>query len=341
MVALASRILFNGMVYQFDYGTYQPDGIHYTIRTLMWLGNSDLSAAQTVSTWYAEHGTKVKLVNPQEIIPQNNPAWPVIAPRVLYPILSIPFVTIFGIPGMLAVPSLSLLVTMFAIYFLSRRKGAPWIGFLIAISISISPTVLRWAIANCTDGLLMAIFSVAMISFFNMKESKWDLFKTAIVVAAACFTRFCLPVWFLLSLAIYKSSKKHAYVIFLSSILFTAPTFMFKSASGKIPASDNFSTMHDYISFPLTFLKILFVEFAQLAALDRVLLIIILYASALSLVKFREFESKLFAAVFLGVFTLGAINGVMGVNFRYQLPLIPFAAVLIISQVASRKMEKL
>jgi hypothetical protein len=131
-----------------------------------------------------------------------------------------------------------------------------------------------------------------------------------------------------------------SYAIISSSLLFSAPTFMYKSDSGKIPASDNFSTMHDYIMFPITFLKILFVEMAQLAALDRTLLVIILLATALSVAKFREFESKLYFAVFLGVFTLGAINAVLGVNFRYQLPLIPFAAFSIISQVASTKNRK-
>lgn len=341
IIAIASRILFNGMVYQFDYGLYQPDGIHYTIRALMMIGNADLSAAQTVADWYAEHGTKVKLLNPLEFIPQNNPAWPVIAPRVLYPVLSIPFVIILGVPGMLVVPALSLLVTMYAIYFYSRSKGAPWIGFLIAISISISPTVLRWAVSNCTDGLLMAIFAVTAIFILDKKESRWALIRIVAVVALACLTRFCLPVWMLLGLVIHRSSKKMSYAILSSALLFSAPTFMYKSDSGKIPASDNFSTMHDYIMFPITFLKILFVEMAQLAALDRTLLVIILSATALSVARFREFESKLYFGVFLGVFTLGAINAVLGVNFRYQLPLIPFAAVSIISQVVSIKNQRL
>jgi len=132
-----------------------------------------------------------------------------------------------------------------------------------------------------------------------------------------------------------------SYAIISSALLFSAPTFMYKSDSGKIPASDNFSTMHDYIMFPITFLKILFVEMAQLAALDRTLLVIILSATALSVARFREFESKLYFGVFLGVFTLGAINAVLGVNFRYQLPLIPFAAVSIISQVVSVKNRRL
>ena len=339
-IAIASRILFNGMVYQFDYGLYQPDGIHYTIRTLMMIGNSDLSAAQTVADWYAAHGTKVKVLNPQDFIPQNNPAWPVIAPRVLYPILSVPFVMLLEVPGMLVVPALSLLVTMFAIYFYSKGKGAPWVGLLIAISISISPTVLRWSVSNCTDGLLMAIFAIAAIVILDKKESRWALPKIVAIVAVACLTRFCLPIWILVAIVIYKPNKKMFYAIISSALLFSAPTFMYKSDSGKIPASDNFSTMHDYIMFPLTFLKILFVEMAQLAALDRTLLVIILVATALSVAKFREFESKLYFAVFFGVFTLGAINAVLGVNFRYQLPLIAFAAISIISQVASIKNRK-
>lgn len=341
IIAIASRILFHGMVYRFDYGLYQPDGIHYTIRTLMLIGNSDLSAAQTVADWYATNGTKVKFLDPLDFIPQNNPAWPVIAPRVLYPILSIPFVMFLGVPGMLFIPALSLLATMFTIYFYSRSKGAPSVGLLIAISISISPTVLRWAVSNCTDGLLMGIFAVAAIAVLNKKQSRWALARIVAIVAMACLTRFCLPVWILLGLVAHRSSKKMSYAIISSALLFSAPTFMYKSESGKIPASDNFSTAHDYMMFPITFFKILFVEMAQLAALDRTLLVIILLATALSAAKFREFESKLYFAVFLGVFTLGAINAVLGVNFRYQLPLLPFAAVTIISRVASIKNRKL
>jgi hypothetical protein len=132
-----------------------------------------------------------------------------------------------------------------------------------------------------------------------------------------------------------------SYAIIASALVFSAPTFMYKSESGKIPASDNFSTLHDYIMFPITFLKILFVEMAQLAALDRTLLVIILLAAVFSVAKFRDLEPKLYFAVFLGVFTLGAINAVLGVNLRYQLPLIPFAAVSIVSQAVSVKNRKL
>ena len=89
--------------------------------------------------------------------------------------------------------------------------------------------------------------------------------------------------------------------------------------------------MNDYVMFPVTFLKIFIVEIAELAALDRILMMLILVAIFLSFITISKLESQLFYAVFLGVFTLGAINGVLGVNFRYQLPLIPFSAVCIIA----------
>jgi hypothetical protein len=51
-------------------------------------------------------------------------------------------------------------------------------------------------------------------------------------------------------------------------------------------------------------------------------------------------SSQLFIGVVIGVFTLGAINGVMGVNFRYQLPLLPFAAASIITFAALVKEKR-
>jgi hypothetical protein len=339
LLAVFARILFNGMVYRFDFGLYQPDGVHYTLRTLMMLGKSDFSAASTVTNWYAEHGTKVTLLNPEDLLPRNNPAWPVVAPRVLYPFLSIPFVSIIGIPGMLVIPSLSLLVTIFAVYFQSRRMNLPWVGMILAIAITISPTTLRWAISNCTDSLLMGIFSIAMLLIVNMKNSKKHLVGISIVVAASCLTRFCLPIWIFLTLVTYKSKRTNSIAILLTGILFTAPTFMYKTRAGKIPASDNFSTIHDYIKFPYTFIKIFFVEFVELAVLDRLLMILILVAMIVSFASLRRLESQLFYAVFIGVFTLGAINGVLGVNFRYQLPLIPFSAGCIIAFLSQQKLK--
>jgi hypothetical protein len=339
-VAIASRLLFNGMVFRFDYGLYQPDGIHYSIRTFMLLGDSDFAAASKVSSWYLEHGTKVKIVNPIDFIPENNAAWPVIAPRVLYPFLSAPFVYLLGMPGMLVIPSLSLLLTMFAVYYYAKKMNAPWIGLTISLFISFSPTILRWVVSNCTDSLLMGIFSIAMAILLRAQNSKVYLISLGVTVALSCLTRFCIPIWLIIAALMFKSNRKLSILVVATAVVFTAPTFAYKSESGKIPASDNFSSIQEISMFPLTFLKILFIELAQLAALDRLLLTLVLCAILISIINFRALSSQLFMGVFIGVFTLGAINGVMGVNFRYQLPLIPFAAASIITFAASVKEKR-
>ena len=340
VVAITSRLLFNGMVFRFDYGLYQPDGIHYSIRTFMLLGDSDITAASKVSSWYLEHGTKVKIVNPLDFIPENNAAWPVIAPRVLYPILSAPFVYLLGMPGMLVIPSLSLLITMFAVYYYAKKMHAPWIGIVISLLISFSPTILRWVVSNCTDSLLMGIFSIAMLLLLCVRNSKVYYIYLGVTVALSCLTRFCIPIWLIIAALMLKTNKKLSILVAATAVVFTAPTFAYKSESGKIPASDNFSSIQEISMFPITYLKILFIEFAQLAALDRLLLTLVLCAILMSIMNLRALSSRLFIGVFIAVFTLGAINGVMGVNFRYQLPLIPFAAASIITFAASVKEKR-
>ena len=339
-VAIASRLLFNGMIFRFDYGLYQPDGIHYSIRTFMLLGDSDFEAASKVSSWYLEHGTKVKVIDPIAFMPENNAVWPVIAPRVLYPILSAPFVYFFGMPGMLAVPSLSLLLTMFAIYYYAKKIMVPWLGLAIALFVSFSPTILRWIVSNCTDGLLMGIFAIAMIQLLSISNSNFYSISLATTVALSCLTRFCIPIWLIIAVLMFKSHRKLSILVAVTAGVFTAPTFAYKSESGNIPASDNFSSIQEISMFPLTFLKILFIELAQLAALDRLLLTLVLCAILISIVNLRALSSRLFLGVFIAVFTLGAINGVMGVNFRYQLPLIPFAAASILAFAASVKEKR-
>ena len=114
-ISVIARLKFNGLAYGFDYGLYQPDGMHYTFRTLTFLGNSDLVSAQMVSDWYSTHGFKISQINPSDLLPENNRVWGVISPRILYPVLSVPFVALLGIPGMLAIPALSFLILLFTV----------------------------------------------------------------------------------------------------------------------------------------------------------------------------------------------------------------------------------
>jgi hypothetical protein len=60
-------------------------------------------------------------------------------------------------------------------------------------------------------------------------------------------------------------------------------------------------------------------------------LITIIIAAVISLRFPKEVASKYYLAVLLAVWFIGAINGTVGVNFRYQLPVLAFACWVIFS----------
>jgi vacuolar-type H+-ATPase subunit I/STV1 len=82
-----------------------------------------------------------------------------------------------------------------------------------------------------------------------------------------------------------------------------------------------------------SFFVILFWESAQLAVLDRVLLALIVIGVLVSLLYFKEISSQLYISVLFSVLVIGAINGTVGVNFRYQLPVIGFLAWVLIASL--------
>jgi hypothetical protein len=84
---------------------------------------------------------------------------------------------------------------------------------------------------------------------------------------------------------------------------------------------------------PVTFLKVGFIEMAQLAVLDRLLLTIVIIAFVLA-VKFRKLESsQFFLANLAAVWTLGTLNATLGVNFRYELPILIFCCWVILENL--------
>jgi hypothetical protein len=76
--------------------------------------------------------------------------------------------------------------------------------------------------------------------------------------------------------------------------------------------------------------KVAFYEVGQLVVLDRLLILMIFFAGAVSIYSLHKESSKYFLLVLLALWVTGAINGTIGVNFRYQLPLIPFMAYSIL-----------
>jgi hypothetical protein len=88
---------------------------------------------------------------------------------------------------------------------------------------------------------------------------------------------------------------------------------------------------------PLSYVRIAFFELSELVVLDRLLLVCIFAAFILCLRNIKSKSTPYFFAILFAVWSLAAINGTVGTNFRYELPLLPFAFWAIIESLNYRE----
>lgn len=332
LVSVASRVIVNGVSFGFDYSIYQPDGVLYALRTYMFLGEDQLASAKLIESWYFTHASSGKHFDPASILPQNTPAWGLVAPRILYPLLSIPFVALFGMAGLLVIPSLSLLILVLCIYLISRKHSQNNFGLVLGIVVLTSPTVLRWMVANITDSLFVALFALACLMFETKKDDFRFTFMIGFLIILTSVTRFATPIWLALAFVDFVNGKRtRSIFISITALIATVPTYLTQPSNSVLPREGDLTTIEKLLALPESFLKILFFEVAQLAVLDRLLLIVLALAFILSVMSIKNEASLRFLAVLLSVWAIGAINGSIGVNFRYQLPVVVFACAVLIS----------
>ena len=333
-VTVMSRLLFNGYIYYFDYHLYQPDGAVYTFITLTWLGFSDDSAAQQVISWYNTHAEEGSILTPSFFDPASNPGvWSLASYRYLYSLLSMPFVYLIGIPGMLFVPVASLGILFFCIGYQAWRSKNTLVGVVILILLSLSPTVTRWFVSNITDGLLASLFAIITIVDLNKPGKKRYLVLSALILLTS-FTRFCAPYWYAVAfIQFLKKDRRMAFFIMVSSSISVLPTLLSRPDPNSIVVGASGGFIDKLIYFPVSAAKILFIEIAQLAAIDRALLVLLTLSLVVAVRKPRDINSRMFLAFLMAGWFIGALNGVMGVNFRYQLPVIAMGCLVIVESI--------
>jgi hypothetical protein len=196
-----------------------------------------------------------------------------------------------------------------------------------------SPTFMRWMIANCTDSLLTGFFAAYLFIYTkNLTRLQLGIFKVVLIISTS-FTRFCLPLWIAIFLAEFVISKKkmESALWVLLSFVAALPAIIMQPGgnSAFLPEKNGSDFFEKIIFLPISFAKIAFIEIAELGALDRMLLLMLALAAFVAIKHWGSVQSIFFFSVLFSVWTLGAINGVLGVNFRYQMPLIPFLAWVI------------
>ena len=335
IITVLIKLKYNGLIFGFDYGLYHPDGTLYTTRALDWSGYTETEAAKIVSDWYNIHAYKFNSTNPSDFYYSVNHLYADYAPRVLYPLLSTPFVKLFGVIGMLVIPALSLLIVMLMITKIGIELNKTFASLLTLIMISSSATVLRWMMINTTDALLVGIFSV--VTFYLSKKISnfnWFFIFGALIVLTS-LTRLSILFWFAIAFVLLMQGKvQKTTFILVFSVISVVPTLLNNSSSSFLTVESQRGILQRILLYPYYVLKITFYEFAQLFVLDRILFFICVLSLLYSVKHFYKDSSKYLIFIFAAGILTGALNGTVGVNFRYQLPVITFICWSLIDNIS-------
>lgn len=334
LISMTTKFKYNGLIYGLDFGLFHPDGQLYTFKTLTLLGKSELEAGTLVSDWYSTHAFKLRFFEPSSLYFDIHPLWQLYKPRVLYPILSVPFVAIFGIPGMLVVPALSMLVLLVSVFLIGIKVGNEKLAFVLVLMISISPVVNRWMFANITDGLLTAITCCFLVSLLYIKKANLFLFVGSVLILLGSLTRTSVLQWLAICVGIYFiNQKRNAIILGILSIILFIPSAAGNLDTGILPNEQKGSLLERPTQLVGSMLKMGFYELGQLLVLDRILFLILGMSVLFSVMNISKISSKFFLLTLSALWITGAVNGTIGVNFRYQLPLLPFIAYSILDSI--------
>ena len=340
---VCARLKFNGLVYGLDFGLYQPDGMYYTFKTLKFLGWSDNSAISEVTNWYLENSSKVQSLNFSSFNNPTSDPWLVTKFRFIYPLLSVPFVSLFGLSGMLAIPALSLLTFFLFVQKIANQNKTPTSGIVLILLLGTSPTLLRWTTVNYSDALILALFSVFAYITCTSREI-WSIVNLSLIgfiIFLATFTRQTLPIWVLIgSYLFFTRNRSAGLVTFLVSLICSIPSLVTFPYAQYLTTKQAGNVFQSFFKFIGNAVYVNAIEVVQLLVLDRMLLIILLAAFYFAF-KFRyEIYVHLFLLVTLGTVLTNSLVGVAGVNFRYLLPVLPFAILVILRSTAISSVDR-
>jgi hypothetical protein len=200
--------------------------------------------------------------------------------------------------------------------------------------LSASATISRWMFSNISDPLLVGLLTVYvwLLPKLNQLPKIVNLIVTSSFIVATGLTRFSLLLW--LAIALFYSIKRN-YMMFTGigvvATLTFIPNLLVSFASAILPAYAESPWYEKLIILPFQLVRMHFVEFGQLFVLDRVFFFGFCFVLWLAFRGFKNESSWLLLLVFFALVLTAGINGVLGVNFRYHLPILPFVVAYLAS----------
>jgi hypothetical protein len=344
LISISSRLKLNGSILGLDYNLFYPDGMYYSQKALELSGTTPQESANIVAKKYislnpgmSEYRDESQIQIANRLLDKESQTWNFVNSRIFYPLISSIFVKLIGINGMLIFPIVSYILLAIGIQVIGLKLNNPFIALVLIFTITTSLTIPRWMVSNLTDPILAGIFALIPLIFLYVKKEKNIFLMISLLIGISSVTRFALPVWigilFVMYLRKYSKSmliKTGIFTIFVS--IYPIVT-SYQSVQNGYKSDENL--LNQLFQIVIQSVKVLTVEIAQLGVLDRPLLAMLLISLLVSILRFKSISAQMCLATLVGCTILELIPGVVGVNFRYYLPALPFACWSIIENARS------
>jgi hypothetical protein len=311
---------------------YYPDSAHYLAMSLWFSGTPQQEALQVVYdrsiiSGYEPNTSLAVLFD-----------WGLVKPRVVLPVLSIPFMWIFGQEGLAVTTGLISLVLVVALYkFLSRHYGrsAAVVSLILMMS---SLSIMAFSIAMLTESLSAVWGVLALAAAFRFqKERHWGWIVAIIAITLlSAFTRQAtfivagaFVVAFLLSL--FNRSERHKWGLPALAAAGTAlaaqviQTLLFPFSQGdqymRMTGTD--TLWGALLATPQLVKNIAVQEFNSLMSGDQALIVLLVLCAISMVIFWRRTETHLLLGALAGIALYNITNG-NATHFRYAVPGIVF-----------------
>lgn len=335
---LATLVIAASLSYSYlDRTLWFPDTRHYAVRTLEVLGTEHADAKTQAADFLAGRGVS----QPIDVVDQ--PKANLFRPRILYPLLSAPFVAVGGLNGLLVVPLVSTLLCYLILWRLFRRRGSALAASLVVLALAGSRTFTAYMPSALTDGLAIALIMAIILTLPGEERAKGAPLAAFALSLAAGLARETGPYLLSLSLAIFlmsrrvfveaqRSWQRVALAVCAGACLSIAWTAAVSRRSPIIQIE--LWSGREGLSALLELPRLLGeagVGMAASLARDPSLMVILLVC--LYRPRSRESADKLLtASMVLGALTILVLNPVH-TKLRLQLPVVPFLAIMAVTSL--------
>lgn len=334
---------------------FAPDTTYYAAMSLWFGGVSQQEAVRQVTEMRRASGWST----PQLVVDRMF-GWGLVQPRVVFPGLSVPFVKIWGLEGLVVVPALALAALVGLLTWALVRRWGGLVAVATIVLVLCSPKIMFYGSAMLTESLSALWGALTLVAAWQyQRRGHWhsvvwmilltvvsSFTRQATLIPAAAF----LTAWFL---AVVLRRRPNTWGVPALAVTLTSvsmqllqnrvfPTFSQDAQVNQFKANTHADSMLGaLLDSPRLAAHIAKHDLVFIAQSDQALFALIMLSLLSMVIFWRRAESHLLLGAILGIALYNVATGTP-TAFRYAMPGLVFfvvSAALLLAHVDWRMRE--